>query len=126
MAEALGQAATQAPQPIQAAASIERSAFSFEIGIALASGAEPLRALMKPPAAMMRSKALRSTIRSLTTGKAFARQGSSQRDALTLAARKLVRVPPLQALQFDQFQHVVGYAAPLAPLQVGEAEAYIL
>jgi hypothetical protein len=39
MAEALGQAATQAPQPMQAAASIARSAFSFGTGIALASWA---------------------------------------------------------------------------------------
>ena len=36
----------------------------------------PVGALMNPPAAMMRSKAPRFTTRSLTTGKARARQGS--------------------------------------------------
>ena len=75
-AEALGQAATQAPQPMQAAASMARSAFSLGTGMALPSGAQPVGAEMKPPAAMIRSKALRSTTRSFTTGKAVARQGS--------------------------------------------------
>ena len=70
IAEAFGQAATQAPQPMQAAASMARSAFSLRIGIALPSGALPVVAEMKPPAAMMRSNAPRSTTRSLTTGKA--------------------------------------------------------
>src|ERR1700712_1341788 len=37
----LGQAATQAPQPMQAAASIAASATGLGIGIRLASGAEP-------------------------------------------------------------------------------------
>jgi hypothetical protein len=41
MAEAFGQAATQAPQPMHSAASIARSASSFGTGIALASGALP-------------------------------------------------------------------------------------
>src|SRR5690625_2485376 len=40
-ADALGHAATQAPQLMHAAASIASSAMSFGIGIALASGAEP-------------------------------------------------------------------------------------
>ena len=44
--------------------------------MALASGALPVGAVMKPPAAMMRSNALRSTIRSFTTGNARARHGS--------------------------------------------------
>ncbi len=42
IAEAFGQAATQAPQPMQAAASMARSAFSLRIGIALPSGALPV------------------------------------------------------------------------------------
>jgi hypothetical protein len=42
MAEAFGQAATQAPQPMQAAASIASSAFIWGIGMALASGAPPV------------------------------------------------------------------------------------
>src|SRR5947208_13825117 len=41
-AEALGQAATQAPQPMQAAASMARSAAGLGTGIALPSGALPL------------------------------------------------------------------------------------
>ena len=76
IAEALGQAATQAPQPMQAAASMASSAFSFGTGTAFPSGALPVETETKPPAAMIRSRALRSTIRSLTTGKALARQGS--------------------------------------------------
>ena len=70
MAEALGQAATQAPQPMQAAASMARSASGLGTRIALPSGALPVGAVMKPPAAMMRSKAVRSTTRSRRTGKA--------------------------------------------------------
>ena len=76
MAEAFGQAATQAPQPMQAAASMARSAASLGTGIALPSGALPVRTETKPPAAMIRSKAPRSTIRSLMTGNGAARQGS--------------------------------------------------
>ena len=53
IADAFGQAATQAPQPMQAAASIARSASSFGTGIALASGAQPVSTEMKPPAAMI-------------------------------------------------------------------------
>src|SRR5262245_45233375 len=75
-ADALGQAATQAPQPMQAAASIARSAFSLGTGRELPSGALPVGALTNPPAAMIRSNADRSTTRSLITGKAAARQGS--------------------------------------------------
>ena len=41
-AEALGHAATQAPQPMQAAASMASSACSFGTRMALASGAEPV------------------------------------------------------------------------------------
>ena len=42
MAEALGQAATHAPQPMQAAASKAASAFSFWTGTEWASGAPPV------------------------------------------------------------------------------------
>ena len=76
IAAAFGQAATQAPQPMQAAASMASSACSRGTGIALASGAAPVCVLTKPPLAMMRSKAERSTTRSCSTGKAAARQGS--------------------------------------------------
>ena len=41
-ADPLGQAATHAPHPIHAAASIANSAFGFEMGIVLASGAAPV------------------------------------------------------------------------------------
>src|SRR2546422_1346781 len=43
MAEALGHAATQAPQPMQAAASIARSAWRFGTSSVFASGALPVR-----------------------------------------------------------------------------------
>src|ERR1035438_10044504 len=75
-AAALGHMATQAPQPMQAAASMERSASSRRTTTALPSGALPVATEMYPPAAMMRSKAVRSTTRSLTRGNALARQGS--------------------------------------------------
>src|SRR6266567_2999027 len=76
MADPFGQAAAHAPQPIQAAASIARSASCLGIGIEFASGAEPARAEMKPPAWTIRSSALRSTTKSLITGKLFTRNGS--------------------------------------------------
>ncbi len=97
MAEALGQAATQAPQPMQAAASMARSALSFEIGMALPSGALPVRTETNPPEAMIRSKRARSTIRSLTTGNASARQGSR------------VRVWPSRKLRMWSWQAVVCF-----------------
>jgi hypothetical protein len=55
---------------MQAAASKARSASALGTGMALASGAPPVFTEMKPPAWMMRSKAPRSTTRSLMTGKA--------------------------------------------------------
>ena len=70
------QAATHAPQPMQAAASIARSASRLGTGRAFASGVPPVFTETKPPEAMMRSKAERSTTRSLTTGNALARNGS--------------------------------------------------
>jgi hypothetical protein len=76
MALAFGHAATHAPQPMQAAASMAASAAGFGTGRQFASCAEPVRAVMNPPACWMRSKALRSTMRSRTTGKVFARNGS--------------------------------------------------
>src|ERR1700693_891951 len=69
IADAFGHAAAQAPQPMHAAASIERSALCFGIGIEFASGAEPARAEMKPPACTIRSCALRSTPKYLVDGK---------------------------------------------------------
>jgi len=44
MADPFGQAAAHAPQPMQAAASIARSASCLGIGVEFASGAEPARA----------------------------------------------------------------------------------
>src|SRR2546423_13182558 len=76
MAEALGQAATQAPHAMQAAASMAVSASSLATGTELASGADPVETEMKPPAAMIRSKADRFTTKSLITAKARARHGS--------------------------------------------------
>jgi hypothetical protein len=45
-ADAFGQAATQAPHPMHAAASIARSALSLGTGIAFPSGALPVCAVM--------------------------------------------------------------------------------
>jgi len=105
MAEALGQAATQAPQPMQAAASMARSASVLGTGMALPSGALPVGTEMNPPAAMMRSKAPRSTTRSLSTGKAVARQGSM-----------VMRSPSLK-LRMWSWQAVVARRGPWgAPL----------
>ena len=50
IAEAFGHAATQAPQPMQDAASIDASAASRFTGIAFASGAPPQFAETNPPA----------------------------------------------------------------------------
>ena len=47
IADAFGQAATHAPQPMQAAASNAASDSSLPIGIELASTADPVRTLMK-------------------------------------------------------------------------------
>jgi hypothetical protein len=77
IAEALGQAATQAPHPMHWAASMALSASVLGTGSVFPSGALPVETLTNPPAAMIRSKALRSTTRSLTTGKARARHGST-------------------------------------------------
>src|SRR6266478_7390900 len=76
VADALGQAATQAPHPMHAAASIARSASRLGTRSELASGALPVRAVMNPPAWMIRSNAPRSTTRSLITGNARVRHGS--------------------------------------------------
>ena len=46
IAEPFGQAATQAPQPMQVAASKAASASAFGTGMACASGADPVGALM--------------------------------------------------------------------------------
>src|SRR5579859_362929 len=86
-AELFLQAATQAPQPIQAAAAKAVSALSFSTGMALASTAFPVFTEIYPPAWMIRSNALRSTTRSFSTGKALARQGSTTMVSPSLKAR---------------------------------------
>src|SRR6185503_6203238 len=77
MADEFLHAATQAPQPIQAAAAKALSAFDFSIGIALPSTDTPELTEINPPAWMMRSNAVRSTTRSLITGNALALHGST-------------------------------------------------
>src|SRR5690606_11682606 len=62
MADPFLQAATQAPQPIQAAASMAISESSRGMGMALASGTPPVLTETYPPAWMILSKAVRSTI----------------------------------------------------------------
>ena len=69
-------AATQAPQPMHAPRPWRSRRHPAWMGMLLASGAWPVLTETKPPAAMMRSKALRSTTRSLMTGNAEARHGS--------------------------------------------------
>src|SRR5262245_54113600 len=76
MAEAFLQAATQAPQPMQAAASIDESATVLGMGIAFPSDVPPVLTDTHPLAWMIRSKAVRLATRSLTMGNALARQGS--------------------------------------------------
>src|SRR5690606_13525631 len=76
IADAFLQAATQAPQPIQVAASKASSAMRLGTGILLASGTPPVFTLTYPPACWMRSKEVRSTAKSFNTGNAAARQGS--------------------------------------------------
>ena len=76
-ADPFGQAAAHAPHPTHAAASIDASASDLGIAIVFASTALPVGVLTYPPAAMIRSRAARSTIRSRTTGNACPRQGSS-------------------------------------------------
>ena len=87
IAEALGQAATHAPQPMHAAASIEVSAMLLGTAMVLASGALPDRTEMYPPASMIRSSALRSITRSLITGNALARHGSIHTSSPSLKLR---------------------------------------
>ena len=76
MADAFLQAATHAPQPMQAAASMARSCDALGMGIVFPSGAWPVFTETKPPEAITRSKADRSTIKSRSTGNARALQGS--------------------------------------------------
>src|SRR5665213_514069 len=68
IAEPLGHAATQAPQPMQAAASKASSETYLSTRIAFASTAFPVLVEIKPPASIILSKALLSTIRSFITG----------------------------------------------------------
>ena len=77
IAEPFLQVATQAPQPMHAAASILSSAVSWPMRILFASWADPVRTEMNPPACRTLSNALRSTTRSFITGKAELRQGST-------------------------------------------------
>lgn len=77
MADEFLHAATQAPQPMHAAALNALSASSLGIGMLLASTEFPVFTEINPPAEMIRSKAERSTAKSFITGKAEARQGST-------------------------------------------------
>ena len=70
--------------------------------MALPSGALPVGTETKPPAWMIRSRALRSTIRSLITGKALARQGS------------MTSVSPCRKVRMWSWQAVVRVRGPWA------------
>src|ERR1051325_3207002 len=87
MAEEFLQEATQAPQPMQAAAAKASSASCLGTGRLFASCAFPVFTETKPPAAIMRSKAERATTSSIATGKPFARQGSMVMESPSLNAR---------------------------------------
>ena len=100
MAEAFGQTATQAPQPMQDAASMARSAIPLDIWTALPSGALPVRAEINPPACIMVSRAERSTTRSLITGKDLERNGS------------MVIVSPSSNFRMCSWQTVVMRSGP--------------
>ena len=71
-------AATQAPQPMQVAASNASSAISFPIGRLFASCAFPVFTEINPPADIILSKDDLSTAKSLMTGKAAARHALPQ------------------------------------------------
>src|SRR5206468_7591977 len=86
-ADAFLQAATHAPQAIQAAAAKAASALSFSTGSELPSTALPVFTEIKPPAWMMRSNADRSVARSFITGKPVALQGSTTIVSPSLKAR---------------------------------------
>ena len=102
LAAPFGQAATHAPHPMHAAASIDASATGLGTSMRLASGAPPVGAVMKPPTSTMRSNAERSHIRSLMIGKAVARHGST-----TISA-------PLWNLRMCSWQVAVPRCGPWA------------
>ena len=109
IAEPFLQEATQAPQPMHSAASMASSATGLGTGMLLASGAEPVRTVMKPPDWMTLSNAERSTARSLRTGKARARHGST------------VIVSPSRKLRMCSWQVVTPGSGPCGmPLMVIE------
>jgi hypothetical protein len=72
---------------MHSAASIDMSATGFGIAVRLASGALPVLTEMKPPARTISSNALRSTTRSLITGKPLARHGSTRMTSPSLNIR---------------------------------------
>ena len=100
IADPFGQAATHAAHPIHAAASMARSETSLAIGMELASDALPVRAEMKPPACWIRSKAVLSTTRSLITGRAPERKGST------------TTVAPSRNSRRKSWQAVVSFRGP--------------
>src|SRR5688572_2272424 len=77
IAEEFLHAATQAPQPIHAAAAKDASAFSLSTGREFASTAFPVFTEINPPACIILSNDVLSTIRSFITGNAFALHGST-------------------------------------------------
>ncbi len=94
------QAATQAPHPIQAAASIAASELYLGMGIELASGAPPVLTDTYPPACIILSKAVRSTIKSFITGNPADRHGST------------VMVSPSLNLRMCNWQVVMSSSGP--------------
>ena len=90
IAEAFWQAATQAPQPMHAAASMARSASCFGMGMRVARPARRRCATeMKPPACWMRSKARAVDDQVLEHGKGA---GAERLDDDGLAVREMPHV----------------------------------
>ena len=83
-----GQAATQAPQPMQAAKSSARSACRCPWATSSASGAVPAATSTVPPTRMSSSSAVRSTTRSRMTGNAADLHGSSRKRVTPGKARR--------------------------------------
>src|SRR5256886_9969650 len=77
IADPFGQAAAHAPHPMQAAASIAKSASYLGIRIEFASGAEPARAERNQPPCPIRASARRATPRPSSSGNDPTRNGST-------------------------------------------------
>lgn len=128
--EPFGQVATHAPHPMHVAASKAVSASTLGMGSALPSTKFPfVFTLMKPPAACMRSKALRSTARSLITGNAAERHGSTW-DRITILELAHVQLaggdPSTWSVRFAVDEQTARTADTLAAVVIESDRFFIL